>query len=280
MACLAIALAAAAACEPASGAARCDVALAASRCTVRGRHACWSCLERRTAALSRAGCNSSDLVAWCQYGTCARGSAFASAGYCDGAATLEARADALVAGATLAEKASMLSATNAGIARLGVPAFIYTECLHGLKVDCSDADSACTAVFPAPVALAATLNASLWTAVGATIGREARALFNSGGVRSVAFPYCWAPNINLVRDGRWGRAGETSGEDVALTREYMLRWTAGLQQPGDGEGGGAGPTQALATCKHWSAYSLEGRVKHAQTCEPPFLPPVSPCSHS
>lgn len=80
-----------------------------------------------------------------------------------------------------------------------------------------------------------------------------------------------------MRDGRWGRAGETSGEDVFLTQQYMMAWTAGLQRQGsgdsrtsardsDGGGGAAGsslaqPLQALATCKHWSAYSLEGRIK-------------------
>ena len=83
-----------------------------------------------------------------------------------------------------------------------------------------------------------------------------------------------APNINLVRDGRWGRAGETSGEDVLLTTRYMLAWVRGLQGGSNSDktahtaaaaaGAETSPPpvdQALATCKHWSAYSLEGQIK-------------------
>jgi beta-glucosidase-like glycosyl hydrolase len=70
-----------------------------------------------------------------------------------------------------------------------------------------------------------------------------RSRYNSGGLEDgMAFPYCWAPNINLVRDGRWGRAGETSGEDVLITQKYMVAWANGLQQTESD-----GPLQALAT---------------------------------
>jgi beta-D-xylosidase 4 len=76
-----------------------------------------------------------------------------------------------------------------------------------------------------------------------------------------------APNINLARDGRWGRIGETSGEDVLLTTRYMLAWVRGLQR-----GGAGGPDQALATCKHWSGYSLEGQIKPTATGPPGTYP--------
>ena len=109
---------------------------------------------------------------------------------------MEARAEALVNAATLQEKLSMLPATNGGIPRLGVPAFMYTECLHGLKIDCGGHGQACPSIFPAPIALAATLNDSLWARIGSVIGMENRALYNSGGLDQLAFPYCWAPNVN------------------------------------------------------------------------------------
>ena len=83
----------------------------------------------------------------------------------------------------------MLPATNEGVPRLGVPAFAYTECLHGLKLDCGR-DGHCPTIFPAPIALAAALNDSLWATTGATIGKEGRALYNTGGLDQLAFPYC------------------------------------------------------------------------------------------
>jgi hypothetical protein len=175
--------------------AACGLALAASACAIRGRQQCWRCVEQHASALKRAGCSDGTLTSWCQYGTCAAGGAFASVGYCNATASIEQRSNALVEAATTEEKASMLSATNLGISRLGVPAFVYTECLHGLKVDCAASDGACSAVFPAPIALASAFNVSLWREVGATIGLEARALYNSGGLEGAAFPYCWAPNI-------------------------------------------------------------------------------------
>lgn len=134
--------------------ARCDLALAASGCKLTARKVCWDCLQQHASALKQAGCTGSALTSWCQYGTCSTGGAFANDGWCNATASLESRADALVAAATLSEKAGMLSATNAGIPRLGVPAFVYSECLHGLKVDCPAGDPSCSAVFPAPIALA------------------------------------------------------------------------------------------------------------------------------
>jgi hypothetical protein len=177
----------------------CGIALTASRCTVRGRASCWACVKQHSEALLKAGCNDSALTSWCQYGTCSEAGAFASTQYCNNTASLDTRAEALVNAATLSEKLSMLPATNNGIPRLGLPAFVYTECLHGLKIDCDEDGQACPSIFPAPIALAATLNDSLWSSVGGTIGMENRALYNSGGVSQVAFPYCWAPNINIAR---------------------------------------------------------------------------------
>lgn len=40
---------------------------------------------------------------------------------------------------------------------------------------------------------------------------------------------CFSPNINLIRDPRWGRASETYGEDPHLTAEYVKAYVTGLQ---------------------------------------------------
>ena len=52
---------------------------------------------------------------------------------------------------------------------------------------------------------------------------------------------------------------------------YMLAWVDGLQRGGvDGESDG--PDLALATCKHWSGYSLEGQIKKTPTSPPGTYP--------
>ena len=40
---------------------------------------------------------------------------------------------------------------------------------------------------------------------------------------------CFTPNINLVRDPRWGRNSETYGEDPMLTAEIAVAFVTGLQ---------------------------------------------------
>ena len=40
---------------------------------------------------------------------------------------------------------------------------------------------------------------------------------------------CFGPNINLIRDPRWGRASETYGEDPYLSAELSIAYVKGLQ---------------------------------------------------
>lgn len=64
---------------------------------------------------------------------------------------------------------------------------------------------------------------------------------------------CWSPNINLVRDPRWGRNMETPGEDPLMNGLYGKYYTLGLQN-------GSDPRYYLGitTLKHFAANSLEG----------------------
>ena len=52
---------------------------------------------------------------------------------------------------------------------------------------------------------------------------------------------------------------------------YMLAWVDGLQH-GDDSGKSDGPDLALATCKHWSGYSLEGQIKKTASNPPGTYP--------
>ena len=64
----------------------------------------------------------------------------------------------------------------------------------------------------------------------------------------------FAPNLNLARDPRWGRAQETPGEDPLVAGEYSMAFIRGVQSCHQG----TGPCQALAVAKHFADYDLEG----------------------
>lgn len=81
------------------------------------------------------------------------------------------------------------------------------------------------------------------------VSTEARALHNVGRT-GLSF---WSPNINILRDPRWGRAQETPGEDPLLTSKYAEAYVSGLQHSD------AGPhkLKVAACCKHYTAYDLD-----------------------
>ena len=96
-----------------------------------------------------------------------------------------------------------------GIDRLGIPAYQWWgEAQHGVCQSPSVQFRAPTPVgtsFPEPGLTAATFDKELFSEVGTTIGTEGRAMANAGNA-GLTF---WAPNINIVRDPRWGRLLET-----------------------------------------------------------------------
>ncbi|KAH9562815.1 hypothetical protein CY35_05G092000 [Sphagnum magellanicum] len=72
----------------------------------------------------------------------------------------------------------------------------------------------------------------------------------------------WSPNINIVRDPRWGRTQETPGEDPKLTSTYAVYFVKGLQE-GHYDGsqihtaGGPKRLKVSACCKHFTAHDLD-----------------------
>ncbi len=101
------------------------------------------------------------------------------------------------------------------------------------------------------------------------VSTEARAFFNHGRA-NLTF---WAPNINIVRDPRWGRAQETSGEDPIVASMYATFFVRGMQEwtppplPFNsnslptGAPAAPGPSatrlKVSACCKHFVAYDLD-----------------------
>ncbi|KAK4491597.1 hypothetical protein RD792_002351 [Penstemon davidsonii] len=74
--------------------------------------------------------------------------------------------------------------------------------------------------FPTPITTTASFNQSLWKKIGQAVSTEARAMHNLGHA-GLTF---WSPNINVVRDPRWGRALETPGEDPYVVGEYAVNY--------------------------------------------------------
>ena len=84
--------------------------------------------------------------------------------------------------------------------RLGIPVIITTESLHG------SVQYGCT-IYPQNIAMGSTFNPSL-------ANEKARLI--SGELHTMNIRQVLAPNIDVVRDLRWGRVEESFGEDPYL----------------------------------------------------------------
>lgn len=110
--------------------------------------------------------------------------------------------------------------------RLGIPAIVHDECLHG----CVAKEST---QFPQAIALASTWDTELVYKIARIIGKEARAR----GIRQ-----CLSPVADLSRDVRAGRTEETYGEDPYLASKLAFAYCKGLSEEG-----------VIATPKHYIA---------------------------
>jgi len=174
--------------------------------------------------------------------------------YHDKTLSAQARAEALVAEMTLAERASVLNYRSPKIERLGIEEYNWwNEGLHGV------ARAGTATMFPQAIALAATFDPQLLKEVGEVVSLETRAKYNSftgEGDRDIYKGLTlWSPNINMFRDPRWGRGHETYGEDPFLTGELGKAFVKGIQ--------GDGPTMRAAACaKHYAVHSGPEGVRH------------------
>jgi len=63
----------------------------------------------------------------------------------------------------------------------------------------------------------------------------------------------WGPNINTIRDPKYGRNSELPSEDPTLNGEYAVQVVRGIQEGDDPRW----PLKIHATLKHYTAYSVE-----------------------
>jgi beta-glucosidase len=176
--------------------------------------------------------------------------------YLNPALPLEQRVDDLVSRMTLPEKVSQMQNEAPPIARLQIPGYNWwNEGLHGV------ARSGYATVFPQAIGLAATWDTSLIQRIGDAISTEARAKYNEAqreGNRSIFYGLTlWSPNINIVRDPRWGRGQETYGEDPFLTGSIGTAFVTGLQ--------GSDPRyfKVVATAKHFAVHNGPESQRHS-----------------
>jgi beta-glucosidase len=121
--------------------------------------------------------------------------------------------------------------------RLGIPALMHEEALHGFAVP--EATS-----FPQAIALAGTFDPALVEEVFTVAARQARAR----GVQHVL-----APVIDVARDPRWGRIEETFGEDPYLVTRMGVAAIRGFQGRRDADHPVDG-VHVLATAKHFTGH--------------------------
>ncbi|XP_057958221.1 probable beta-D-xylosidase 2 [Malania oleifera] len=147
----------------------------------------------------------------------------------------------------------MLVDNASAVPRLGIEAYEWwSEALHGVSdtgpgVHFGGAFPGATS-FPLVITTAASFNASLWRQIGQVVSDEGRAMFN-GGAAGLTY---WSPNINILRDPRWGRAEETPGEDPFVVGQFAVNYVKGLQSITQ-----RNHLKVAACCKHYTAYDLE-----------------------
>jgi beta-glucosidase len=174
--------------------------------------------------------------------------------YLDPSLPAEQRAADLVGRMTLVEKASQLVNQARAIPRLKVPAYDWwSEALHGVAVNG-------TTEFPEPIGLAASFDAPAIHKMAVAISIEGRIKYmqamRKGYSRIFEGLDFWAPNVNIVRDPRWGRGQETYGEDPFLTGRMGVAYVTGMQ--------GDNPRyyRAISTPKHYAVHSGPEPTRH------------------
>ncbi|MBR4793169.1 MAG: glycoside hydrolase family 3 C-terminal domain-containing protein [Bacteroidaceae bacterium] len=163
--------------------------------------------------------------------------------------SFEERAVDLVSRLTLEEKQALLGNNMAAVPRLGIKQYnVWSEALHGVL---SGANASVglqgPTSFPGSVALGSTWDPDLLELEASVIADEARAIFQTG-TKGLTF---WSPVVEPIRDPRWGRTGESYGEDPFLAAVMSGGFVRGMM------GDDPNYIKAVPCAKHYFANNSE-----------------------
>ena len=146
-------------------------------------------------------------------------------GYKNTSLSFEERAIDLVSRMTLEEKVAQLNSIVPAIERLDIPHFEYhNEALHGISEAPGGVLARATS-FPQAIGMGSTWNPDLVHEITTAISDEIQAYRNLGKMD----PSIWSPNINMLRDPRWGRNDEAYSEDPYLMSRIAVAYVSGIQ---------------------------------------------------
>ncbi|MGP4078725.1 beta-glucosidase BglX [Pseudalkalibacillus sp. R45] len=135
-----------------------------------------------------------------------------------------------VLGASGAKTTKNIQKTHLKENRLGIPLLFMADIIHGYKT-----------IFPVPLAIGCSWDLKL-------AERSAEIAAKEAAVSGVHVTF--SPMVDLVRDPRWGRVMESTGEDPFLNSEYAKAFVRGYQ----GEDLTNDKNRVAACVKHFAAY--------------------------
>ncbi len=163
--------------------------------------------------------------------------------------SFQERAVDLVSRLTLEEKQALLGNNMAAVPRLGIKQYnVWSEALHGVLSGANaQAGLQGPTSFPGSVALGSSWDPELMELEASVIADEARAIFQTG-TKGLTF---WSPVVEPIRDPRWGRTGESYGEDPYLAAVMSSGFVRGFM--------GSDPNyiKAVPCAKHYFANNSE-----------------------
>lgn len=148
--------------------------------------------------------------------------------------------------------------------RLGIPLLIGIDAIHGNGLYRG------ATIYPTSIGQAATFDPALIERLCCETAAEMRAMGTQ---------WTFNPNVEVARDARWGRCGESFGEDPLLVSEMGAASVRGYQG-----GDFTGPDKVIACAKHFVGGSqpvngINGAPFDAseRTLREIFLPPFQAC---
>ncbi len=144
--------------------------------------------------------------------------------------------------------------------RLGIPLIIGGDGIHGNGLVSG------TTIYPTPLSLASSFDDALVEQVARQTAAE---------MRAHGANWTFSPNVDIARDARWGRTGETFGEDTYLVSRLGAAMVRGYQGKSL-----ADPDSVLSCLKHLIAGSAPANGQNfapmdvsERTLRSVYLPP-------